>query len=34
VITIDPKEKTVHPELVQVSNLHRSAFFRGKKYTV
>ena len=34
VITIDPQEKTVHPELVQVSNIHRSAFFRGKKYTV
>ncbi|MGI9572272.1 MAG: hypothetical protein ACR2L5_02995 [Candidatus Actinomarinaceae bacterium] len=34
VITIDPIEKTIHPELVQVNNLFRSAYFRGKKYTV
>jgi|TARA_A100000172_G_scaffold76896_1_gene60792 hypothetical protein len=32
VITVDPKEKTVHPELVQVSNYHGTAYFRGKKY--
>tara|TARA_R100000655_G_scaffold40580_2_gene76317 strand:- start:13353 stop:14378 length:1026 start_codon:yes stop_codon:yes gene_type:complete len=34
VITVDPKEKTVHPEFVQVSNIHRSAYFRGKRYRV
>ncbi len=32
VVTIDPIEKTVAPELVQVSNRYRSAWFRGKKY--
>lgn len=33
VITVDPTEKTVAPELIQVSNRYRTAFFRGKKYT-
>ena len=34
VIMIDPVEKTIHPELVQVNNLFRTAYFRGKKYKV
>ncbi len=34
VITVDPVEKTIHPELVQVNNLFRTAYFRGKKYKV
>ncbi|QDP61026.1 MAG: hypothetical protein Tp1123DCM1511741_15 [Prokaryotic dsDNA virus sp.] len=34
VVKIDPKEKTIHPELVYVNNHFRTAYFRGKKYKV
>ena len=34
VATIDPKEKSIHPEFIQVNNLYRTAYFRGKKYKV
>ena len=34
VVTIDPKEKTIHPELVHCSHHFRTTYFRGKKYSV